>query len=50
MDIVFPRFPCDILSLDAQDIMGSHSVNLEGDLKKNRLDAHGNVLEELKAL
>jgi len=24
LDIEFPKFPCDIFSLDAQDIMGTH--------------------------
>ena len=24
IDVVFPRYPCGIISLDAQDIMGSH--------------------------
>lgn len=24
LDIMFPRFPCDIFSLDAQDVMGTH--------------------------
>lgn len=39
MDMVFTRLPCDILSLDAQDVMGSHSVNLEGELHKYRVDS-----------
>lgn len=46
MDIIFPNFPCDILSVDAQDVMGSHHVNLEGDLKKYRIDKTGNVINE----
>ncbi|CAK80892.1 unnamed protein product (macronuclear) [Paramecium tetraurelia] len=29
LDIEFHKFPCDILSLDVQDIMGSHVVNVE---------------------
>jgi hypothetical protein len=36
MDIAFPNFPCDILSLDAQDIMGTHTVNVGGQLYKKR--------------
>lgn len=50
LDMEFPRFPCDILSLDAQDIMGSHHVNLEGDLKKIRLDQNQKVMETIDAL
>jgi hypothetical protein len=30
IDIMLTSFPCDIISLDAQDIMGSHSVNVGG--------------------
>lgn len=37
MDISFPRFPCEIVSLDAQDIMGTHTVNVGGQLFKKRL-------------
>jgi hypothetical protein len=48
VDIDFPRFPCDILSLDVQDIMGSHSVNVEGDLTKVRLSKDNERLEEIK--
>jgi hypothetical protein len=48
IDIVLPRFPCDIVSLDAQDIMGSHHVNVGGDLYKRRLDRVGNIIEEIK--
>ena len=37
--------PCDILSLDAQDIMGTHIVNVEGKLLKRRI-RDGKVLSE----
>jgi len=30
--------------------MGSHSVNLEGDLKKLRIDVNGNIIEEIHAV
>lgn len=41
LDIEFHRLPCDILSLDAQDIMGTHIVNVEGRLLKRRIhDGH----------
>ncbi|KAL4479478.1 hypothetical protein ABPG72_011800 [Tetrahymena utriculariae] len=48
LDIDFPQFPCDIFSLDVQDIMGSHSVNVEGDLVKTRLSSSGSYLEKIK--
>lgn len=40
------RFPCSILSLDVQDVMGSHSVNVHGSLMKYRLDKNKKVLGE----
>jgi len=36
--------PCSILSLDVQDIMGSHTVNVEENLYKNRLSKTGQIL------
>ena len=46
IDVIFPRYPCGIISLDAQDIMGSHVINIEGSMKKIRLDYDGRSLEE----
>ena len=46
IDVLFPRYPCGIISLDAQDIMGSHVVNIEGSMKKIRLNSEGDVLSE----
>jgi Endoplasmic reticulum vesicle transporter/Endoplasmic Reticulum-Golgi Intermediate Compartment (ERGIC) len=46
MDLLFPRYPCGVISLDAQDIMGSHVVNIEGSMKKIRLDSSGRNLDE----
>ena len=40
LDIEFPRFPCEIISLDIQDIMLSHHPNI-GSIKKYRLDSNG---------
>ncbi|KAM3127184.1 hypothetical protein pb186bvf_020703 [Paramecium bursaria] len=37
LDVIFHALPCDILSLDAQDIMGTHIVNVEGKLLKRRI-------------
>lgn len=44
MDIILHRFPCSILSLDIQDVMGSHTVNVHGTLTKNKLDKNGLVI------
>ncbi|EGR31815.1 hypothetical protein IMG5_101180 [Ichthyophthirius multifiliis] len=49
LDIDFPKFPCDILSLDMQDIMGSHTVNIEGTINKRRISSDGNYFDLLKA-
>lgn len=40
--------PCSILSLDVQDIMGSHSVNIEGNLHKHTLDSNGKIFSSEK--
>lgn len=45
IDIEFPRFPCEIISLDLQDIMMSHHPNI-GSIKKYRLNAEGVLLED----
>mmetsp|Transcript_44964 Transcript_44964/g.51983 ORF Transcript_44964/g.51983 Transcript_44964/m.51983 type:complete len:330 (-) Transcript_44964:154-1143(-) len=45
IDISLPRMPCDIVSLDQQDVMGTHTVNLAGDLHKVRTDERGNEIE-----
>ncbi len=37
VDIVFPRMPCEIISLDVQDVMGTHIVDVAGQLYKKRL-------------
>mmetsp|Transcript_21593 Transcript_21593/g.39490 ORF Transcript_21593/g.39490 Transcript_21593/m.39490 type:complete len:334 (+) Transcript_21593:85-1086(+) len=41
IDVTFPRFPCGIMSLDAQDIIGTHIINVEGSMKKQRISADG---------
>ena len=38
--------PCDIVSLDCQDVMGSHFVNVGGGLYKQRIDSQGNPIED----
>ena len=42
------RLSCSILSLDIQDVMGSHSVNVHGTLMKDRLNSKGDVIEVKK--
>src|SRR5690349_4244109 len=38
------RLPCSILSLDVQDVMGSHTLNIHGSLMKYKLDRNGVVI------
>jgi hypothetical protein len=44
IDITFPYMPCDVISLDEQDILGTHKNDVMGDLEKRRLSAAGKVL------
>ncbi len=45
MNITLPAVPCAVLSVDAQDVMGSHVVDVGGHLKKTRLN--GKTLTEV---
>ena len=38
IDITFPYIPCQILSLDVEDITGTHVVNIEGKVHHHVLD------------
>ena len=44
VDIYFPHMPCDILSLDVQDIMGTNKIDVSGPLKKIRISKSGEFL------
>mmetsp|Transcript_28525 Transcript_28525/g.60525 ORF Transcript_28525/g.60525 Transcript_28525/m.60525 type:complete len:347 (-) Transcript_28525:159-1199(-) len=50
LDITMPVMPCELLSFDAQDVMGSHEVDAHGNLFKIRLTSKGDVIarEEMK--
>lgn len=48
MDVIFPKAPCDVLSLDAQDVMGNHEVDIHGNMFKYRLSKEGTVLEKVE--
>ncbi|CAD8184157.1 unnamed protein product [Paramecium octaurelia] len=37
MDISFLTMPCDFISIDQQDIIGTHQQNVEGELYKSRI-------------
>ncbi|CAG9317000.1 unnamed protein product [Blepharisma stoltei] len=46
INLTFPKYPCGLLSLDAQDIMGSHVVDVGGAMKKIRLSPEGKNIQE----
>jgi len=48
IDLVLPNMVCDMVSLDAQDVMGSHHVNVGGELYKRRVTKEGKVIDEYK--
>eukprot|EP00929_Paragymnodinium_shiwhaense_P057577 TRINITY_DN28825_c0_g1_i1.p1 TRINITY_DN28825_c0_g1~~TRINITY_DN28825_c0_g1_i1.p1 ORF type:complete len:365 (-),score=53.90 TRINITY_DN28825_c0_g1_i1:67-1161(-) len=50
LDVTLPALPCELLSFDAQDVMGSHEVDAHGNLFKERLTSNGDVIskEEMK--
>ena len=50
IDIIFPYMHCDILSLDVQDIMGTHKSDVMGELYKIRLDQYSKVISTESAL
>jgi len=50
INVTLPAMPCELLSFDAQDVMGSHEVDAHGHLFKDRLTSKGDVIatEEMK--
>lgn len=44
LDVTLPSMPCELLSFDAQDVMGSHEVDAHGNLYKERLTSKGDVI------
>lgn len=50
VDIVFDKMPCEILSLDVQDVMGTHNVDIAGNLYKKGLDQDGEPVSVTNAL
>lgn len=51
LNVTLPSMPCELLSFDAQDVMGSHEVDAHGHLYKDRLTSKGDVIatEEMKS-
>lgn len=45
-DITFPKLPCSWFSVDAMDVSGEVHLDVAHEVYKQRIDAHGRVLEE----
>lgn len=50
VDIVFPKMPCEVLSLDIMDIMGTHIIDIAGSLYKRRITQSGEFISESSML
>ncbi|KAI8915957.1 endoplasmic reticulum vesicle transporter-domain-containing protein [Gorgonomyces haynaldii] len=46
LDIVFPKAPCFLLTLDVMDVSGEHQNDVEHSMHKTRLDANGRVIDK----
>lgn len=42
-----PKCPCDVISIDVEDVIGTHIVDFEGNLVKNVIDSKGNIIETM---
>ena len=44
LDIVFPRMPCEVLTLDVQDVMNMHITDIRGEVDMRWLSSDGTVI------
>lgn len=44
LDVTFHQYPCGMLSLDKMDVLHSHIVDVEENLKKIRINKKGRVI------
>jgi hypothetical protein len=47
IDITMMKLPCSIVSIDVQDIMGTHTLNVHGTIVKTRVDKDERLLEKM---
>ncbi len=40
LDITLYKYPCSLLSLDVMDVLHSHTLNLEENITKTRIDRY----------
>jgi len=50
INITVPAVPCAVVSLDAQDVMGGHIVDVGGELHKVRIDRWGKRVVDAKGV
>lgn len=48
LDVVFPNYPCAMMSLDKMDVLHSHIMDVEESLVKNRIDSKQKILGRYK--
>ena len=44
IEILFPNVPCGVMSLDVQDILGTHKLDVGGKLMKVAVDSTGRMI------
>lgn len=47
VDVIFPKAPCFLVSLDVMDVSGEHQSNVDSLMHKTRLDSSGKVIEKI---
>ena len=50
LDVLFPNYPCGILSLDKMDVLHTHTVDVSEGLIKTRIDSHGMIIGKQESL
>lgn len=48
LDIILPNYPCGLVSLDKMDVVHSHIVDVEENLKKMRLDKNQRIIGQYR--
>ena len=46
LDIVMYKMPCEVLTLDVQDVMGMAIADVRGDMIRRKMDRNGNQIDE----
>ena len=46
LDLIFYKMPCEVLTLDVQDVMGMHIADVRGDMIRRKLDKYGRQMDD----